>query len=379
MENEYLKFYTEHQISPVHVNLEEWEQHVKKRKNLYRQLGIPQLAVRGSEILEIGPGGGHNSLPLIIESGAKHIDLVEPNEVGRKELQQVFKQYGIAEDKYTIHPELLENFKADKKYDIIIAEGFLMCLKNWKECLEKLREFSTKNSIIIITCADELGLYVEQMKRLVSWYLIKDIKEYDEKVRVLEEQFERQLKYLPARSRSVKDWVQDQMLNKAYIIPNQMNMRDAMEVYRNEFDVLGSSQNIFTDYSWYKDMAYDFMTAYECQYEQKKHMFLLAGEYEEIVHSIEDNQKLEKIVRELNQLARQMEEEGNTDKGDEILKKLEELNACDVISERLKIFNEQLKEILLCLQSEQEIPWDKYQIYSQSFGKSMQYLSFVHR
>lgn len=58
MQNEILDFYEEHEISPVHADEKDYLLRVKKRRNLYRQLGVPVQAIRGSSIIEFGTGGG---------------------------------------------------------------------------------------------------------------------------------------------------------------------------------------------------------------------------------------------------------------------------------------------------------------------------------
>ena len=58
MKNDFLEYYGEHSISPVKQNIKEFEIHLERRRKLYRQCGIPLLAFRNAEILEVGPGGG---------------------------------------------------------------------------------------------------------------------------------------------------------------------------------------------------------------------------------------------------------------------------------------------------------------------------------
>ena len=58
MKNDYLEYYGEYHISPVKQNIDDIKVHYERRKKLYRQCGIPTLAFRNAEILEVGPGGG---------------------------------------------------------------------------------------------------------------------------------------------------------------------------------------------------------------------------------------------------------------------------------------------------------------------------------
>ena len=169
-----LEFYLQNHITTEHIDVAHWNDYLRKRKNLYRQLGIPMLAIKGSEILEVGPGAGHNSIPLIIE-GARSIDLVEPNPVAREALEDNFKRMEIKESAYIVHPVTLEEYSTKKKYDIVIAEGYVQSAQNWKEFMAILKTFTKENSIVIVTCMDEIGLYLERMKRFVGRYIVRDM------------------------------------------------------------------------------------------------------------------------------------------------------------------------------------------------------------
>ena len=57
MNNIFLDYYGEKQISPVKQDIENMGIHYERRKKLYRQCGIPVLAFKNAEMLEIGPGG----------------------------------------------------------------------------------------------------------------------------------------------------------------------------------------------------------------------------------------------------------------------------------------------------------------------------------
>ena len=73
MSSTMLEFYLKQNITTEHVDFENQNEYFRKRKNLYRQLGVPMLAIKGSDILEVGPGPGHNSIPLIIWGGGQEV------------------------------------------------------------------------------------------------------------------------------------------------------------------------------------------------------------------------------------------------------------------------------------------------------------------
>lgn len=310
------------------------------------------------------------------KGGAQHIDLVEPNKTGREEISALFSK----EDKsrYTLHPCMMEEYHTDKKYDFIIAEGFIQHLSNWKELLAIIKSFAKTDTLVVTTCVDEIGLYVETMKRFVAWQLIREIEDYDGKVKRLVEVFADMPKKLPGMTRTVKDWVEDQLLNEAFLCLDPMNMYDAICEFQDGYDVMGASQNIFTDYSWFKDSDYNYIEEYKRQYDMRKHIFLVAGEIEEKNRTIEQNDYLEKAVTRANEIARKQEQgiEGYTLR--DLLREVENVTeAAD--NGKITMFNEELSEIIESLSERKQVDFLKYDIFNTLFGKSAQYICFAHK
>lgn len=375
MTNTMLEFYLQNHITTEHIDVAHWNDYLRKRKNLYRQLGIPMLAIKGSEILEVGPGAGHNSIPLIIE-GARSIDLVEPNPVAREALEDNFKRMEIKESAYIVHPVTLEEYSAKKKYDIVIAEGYVQSAQNWKEFMAILKTFTKENSIVIVTCMDEIGLYLERMKRFVGRYIVRDMEDFKAKKEKLVEIFSEPLKKLKGMTRSAEEWVMDIVFCDTTIYDNFMSIKDAMYLFREEFDVLGCSQNMFTDYSWYKDLDYDYIASYIEQYDRKRNMFLVAGEYEERPGGLIANNRLAGLIREVNRETCDIEQ--NDKRFSDLYRMIDQITECSG-NVTVKQYNKELKDILHELESGRKVDLMKYPIWNKKFGKSMQYISFQHR
>lgn len=376
MRESLLSYYQRCSISTEHGVDDDWNKHVARRRKLYRQLGIPMLAFRGSNVLEIGPGAGHNSLPLLTEWEVKHIDLVEPNEVAREELCRKFKEKNIPDDTYTVYAETLEDLKLSNKYDIVITEGIIHGMENWKEWMTVLSDYGHENSIIIVTCMDEIGLYVEKMKRVLLQYMTKGIIGHKEKIEALKVILDSQLRSLNGMSRSVEDWIEDQILAPIILKHDWMTMSKAMDCYKDDFDVLGSSQHMFVDYSWYKDVDYDYVASYMEQYDKKKHMFLVAGDTNDVYRTVEENRQLEDAIINANDIARKVEEENLE------IAELKEaiINVSDnTINSTIRDFNIELLKLIDKLSTADEIEWNEYKTFMNSFGKTMQYISFMKK
>ncbi|HDX6329077.1 TPA: methyltransferase domain-containing protein, partial [Campylobacter fetus] len=167
MENEFTQFYKEHNISPVSQDLSDINLHLKRRANLYQMLGIDKRLFKNRDVLEVGPGSGFNSI-CFCKWGA-NLDLVEPNDKGRKEISQNLNGY-----KFRLYDDFIENFVSSKKYDFVIAEGFLPSLNNSKDILSSLIKLVKKDGILVTTCIDEFSHFYEDLRRITGFILIRN-------------------------------------------------------------------------------------------------------------------------------------------------------------------------------------------------------------
>ena len=133
--NDFLNFYGEHNISPVRQNIDDLSLHYERRRKLYRQCGIPYRTLENANILEVGPGSGYNSLFFLHIMKKGHLDLVEPNVCGVEDIKKLFYEHRIDESLYTLYNTTIEKFSEPRKYDVIIAEGFLQYLNNQDEVI----------------------------------------------------------------------------------------------------------------------------------------------------------------------------------------------------------------------------------------------------
>lgn len=378
MKNSYLEYYGEHNISPVHQNISNIEIHFERRRKLYRQCGIPMSAFKNAEILEVGPGGGYNTLAFF-QWGCAHVDLVEANEKGRHDMIGLFERQNVLPEKFSIFPCQIENYVTDKKYDIIIAEGFIQHLPNQLQILKKLQTLSAENGIIVITCTDYLCFFIETMKRLVARFLVKDITDYEDRVRYLSELFEPQLAELKGMSRPVRDWVQDMILFEGSIFTKLLNLPQAISFFQREYNVLGTSPQMFTDYSWYKDIWFDYIEDFKQQYDRKKVSLLLAGMPERIL-SCEKTRVISEHFKNIINLA--MEAEKNFE--DCYIKEIID-NINNIEIEMINIddeFSTILCEVRMALQSingKENVDFNQYPHFFRAFGKTQHYIAFERK
>lgn len=376
MGNDYLDFYGEHHISPVRQDISNIELHYERRRKLYRQCGIPLLAFRDARILEVGPGGGYNTLAFF-HWDCGHVDLVEANPRGFEDMQRLFAEQSIPQEKYDIISCEIEDYHTDKKYDIIIAEGFLPHLPNQKEIIEKLQKLAGDDGIIVITCVDHVSWFIEIMKRLLGWVLTREIQGYEQRLEFLLKLFEPQLAKLRGVSRPAKDWVQDNMLNPVTSNQSELGLGQAICLFENGYDVLGTSPHMFTDYSWHKDIWYDCTRDYKCQF-GKKHLNLLMANEPEVILPASLVETAAGHFKAIRKLAAEYEEEQDMQCIERIMVHMDEMKdtICTLQNGFVEVFAE-IRDALGRVAEGKDINMEEYPHFFGSFGRAQQYIAFA--
>lgn len=305
--NHFISFYGKHHVSPVHQDINDFNKHVLRREKLYRTLGIPPIAFKDKTILEVGPGGGYNSL-VFFKWGAR-VDFVEPNPKAQEELPQLLGKHQIEPDNWRLFKEKIEDFKATRHYDVIIAEGFLPGIPNHQQIVEKISGLVSPGGVVVVTCIDDISFFFENLKRLVAVKLVSQVEDFWDKVRILSRAFSSHLAQLKYATRPIEDWVIDQMLNPA-LYCDLFGINDCIDEFGNQFHLLGSSPQMFVNYSWYKDLDYDNEKSVLEQFDRKRHLLMKTG-LEETIRNREQNQSLFDKVSSLRKFSREVEENFN--------------------------------------------------------------------
>ena len=302
-DNPFIVFYGENRISPVHQNIKNINLHYLRREKLYRQLGIPAIIFNNRNILEVGPGGGYNSLAFF-KWGAR-MDFVEPNPKAQEEIYKILEEHNIGKELWTLNKCKIEDFETERKYDVVIAEGFIPGIYNRAEVIDKLTKHVNPGGVIVVTCIDDISFFFEQIKRLIAWRLIKNIDDFNAKVRILTKAFSSHLAKLKGATRPVEDWVIDQFLNPA-LNAELFSIYDCINEFPPDFEYLGSSPSMFTDYSWYKDTGYDLKKSLLRQFRCKRHTLMMT-EMEESMRSESENEELFKNINDVRILSKRYE------------------------------------------------------------------------
>lgn len=376
--NPYIAYYGKHNISPVHQDISNLKRHLERREKLYRMLGLPLTTFVNKQMLEVGPGGGYNALTLFIWGG--NVDFVEPNPTAQEDLTNLLSKYNIPSECWRLFRGVIEDYSEVKLYDIVIAEGFIPGLYDRSKVITKLKSLVRPGGVVVVTCFDELSTFFEILKRLVAHYLIHKVFVYHEKVQMLCQAFESHLKTLRYVSRPIEDWVQDMFLNPA-IHGKIFNIADCIEEFGSEFEFLGSSPAMFTNYQWYKDTDFDNRANIIHQFKMKRHTLLL-WDMPESNRTTAENDLLSQFASKVRNLAGELEGDSPICSGrisEEMIPLLKEFMD---ISGNIDIrVNKAVNEAIELLTDSNLTP-DKIaraDNFAKAFGRGQQYISLVRK
>lgn len=250
--NNYTTFYASHGISPVKQDLSDRRKHFFRREMLYRQLGLPSQALRGSDVLEIGPGGGHNALVTASFQPRRYV-LLEPNPTGFEQCTQLLQ--GGRNRALEVLPLSLEQYRSADTFDIVLCEGILPGLDDLYQFLPLLDARVRPGGNLVITCYDAVSMLFETLRRLVALQIDVPEDSLDARVQRLSVAFTSHLKTLSGMSRSVEDWVLDNLLAPpVFQAQNYFSMLDALAYFGRQYFYGQSSPQFLSNYAWYKEL-----------------------------------------------------------------------------------------------------------------------------
>jgi len=254
-EKPYINFYDEHKISPVSQDISDITKHFDRRSSLYRHLGIVPSFISGKSIIEFCPGNGHNAIYTNSLRPARYV-LVDANPTGLYHTKELLTQYATSSTlNFEIVDSLIEDYKDEKSYDLVICECVIPRQNNPLEFLKRISQFVTTGGVLIISCVDSISWLSESLRRIFAYLIMDNIGNSDslaKKLDILRPFFEIQLKSLIHMSRTMDDWIMDNIINP--LNGNLLPIPDAIKTLKHEFDIYGSSPNFFTDWRWYKGL-----------------------------------------------------------------------------------------------------------------------------
>jgi len=262
----YLDFYGEHAVSPV-LNAIDLEVHANQRSALYFSLGLSPNCIKGKRILEFGPGNGINSL-FTMSMQPKEYVLVDANPTGVMNCYDNFNRYYPGK-KWEVVDSLIENFKTDKKFDLVICEGLLPNQVSPSQMAKHCASFLDTGGLFVLTCHDMISTVSETLRCLPGMLLVKEVGDFDERVLLLSNFYKSHLGHLKGMTRTTEDWVIDNVLNVEFWNDAPLfSIAEAIKVLEDDFVVSGASPAFFQNWEWYKNFTGDVKGRFNCQWKE---------------------------------------------------------------------------------------------------------------
>lgn len=253
----FLDYYESHTIIPVSQGHVPREVLTRQRVQLYLQLGVHPLCFRGSDVLEVGPGTGDNA-EIVDSLGPSSLTLLDANPASVRALNRKIKG-GLFREAATkvIATDFHDHADSGTDFDIVLAEGCIPCQVDPHYSLRSIARYVRPPSgILVITCAEPLGLLAEICRRLLKpAFMSASSGSFDSAVDLAAGYFGPDLRSLPGVTRTAHDWVVDQIFHPW---PDRwhLSIDEALESLP-DFDFLGSSPSFVVDWRWYKQFGGD--------------------------------------------------------------------------------------------------------------------------
>jgi 2-polyprenyl-3-methyl-5-hydroxy-6-metoxy-1,4-benzoquinol methylase len=255
----YVDFYRANNISPVRQDISNLRKHFERREALYRHLSIAPGLVSGHSVIEFGPGSGHNAIYTTSLEPKRYV-LVDANEVGLQDVKRTLQSYGGAVTAHEVHSSLIEEYRSGEQFDLVLCEGVIPFQVDPRRFVRHVGKFVRPGGLLVVTTIDGVSFLGESTRRLIASRLTEFKAPAPERLKVLAPFFKPHLATLKGMSRSVEDWIYDNIL-----IPytgRLFSIADAIAALDESFDIYGTSPSFLTDWRWYKEIHGEQRRAY---------------------------------------------------------------------------------------------------------------------
>ena len=245
----FVDFYRDNAISPVSQDIDDLQRHFERRGNLYRTMGIPSLLLKDREVLEFGPGSGHNALHTA-SLGPRSYTLVDGNSYGLNEARRLFAQ-NVPECNAHFVESLIEEYDGAQA-DFVICEGTIPFQRDPAALARRVSSFVRPGGLLTLTTVDTVSYLAEGLRKLACECIISPQAAADERLAVLRPLLAPHLATLTAMSRPLDDWIWDNIIQP--LIPGAFSIPSAIAALSDNFDFYGASPAFVTDLRWYKEV-----------------------------------------------------------------------------------------------------------------------------
>jgi 2-polyprenyl-3-methyl-5-hydroxy-6-metoxy-1,4-benzoquinol methylase len=246
----HLEFYRKHDIAPVDYRMDDLDAHLQRRGSLYRMLGLLPGALRGADVLEVAAGTGQNSLYLASRM-PRTLTLVEPNPAGLRRIDALYRATPLPHVAPEVINTTLEQFDPRREYDVVICENWLGRSPHERALLRKLAGFVRSEGVLAITAISPIGLVPNILRRGLAVGVAHPALDFEQRTERLARTFGPHLSTIAAMTRSVTDWVHDNLINPAYY-DLVLTIPAIVDELGPAFEIVGSSPAFAQDWRWFK-------------------------------------------------------------------------------------------------------------------------------
>ena len=245
----FLDFYEKHRIIPTSLDIAHKQKFFAQRNYLFETLGIPTRYIRGTQILELGPGTGQKAEHLLSLNPASYT-AVDNNPESIRSTQAIIDKSGYS-GAATVTSADFSEYVDSNRYDLVLAELVVITQHDPLLFLEKLVKLLRPGGVLVYTCSDSISLLSEILRRAIVNKLELVSDNLRESADAIANFFRPDLNSLDGMNRSHTDWAIDQIIKPT--IGPQMTIADSLQSFQNEAVFHGSSPRFVEDYRWYKD------------------------------------------------------------------------------------------------------------------------------
>ncbi len=242
VERQFISYYDNIGFAPTGIDPSKINLLSRNRTNLYRKLGLHDSFFKGINALEIGPGSGENALDLL-DRGVKKLTLCDfSNSVLQHLNQKASEDSRLALKK--LNAESTLNLGT---FDLVLIEGVIPLQHKPLEIFKNAIESLGPNGVLITTCADEISLLSEVLRKFMLNLLIEtEGFTLNDCVTFLSEDFAN----LPSMTRDPVHWVHDSIFNPWLGVP--FSVADLLENLPSDCIPMRFSPDFHLDTVWYK-------------------------------------------------------------------------------------------------------------------------------
>jgi SAM-dependent methyltransferase len=134
------------------------------RRNLYdRHLHVPLALLANHHVLDLGCGTGESA--LVIARASAKLTLVDADARVWKPLKSSFGAAGVARQIISTETRSAEDYRPDRRFTFIMAEGFLFTCAGRERIARRLAAALEADGFLSISFPDEIGSFMEMAKK----------------------------------------------------------------------------------------------------------------------------------------------------------------------------------------------------------------------